>query len=272
MKGIPVTFAQASELSAAPEEKLRERSGITDRDVVAEVVWFDAVAGKNHIYHAHYRADEWHKTEAPLVTSDRSITTPVLATLPDGHKVLFWSEARATEGMDLKYMFAHRGAHQNQRASQLQWSSPKILSALGSYNLGAMAVVDDVGQVWVFWSADNEESSDVFMTRRTSTGWTLAQRIHPANTTPDINIRLELSDKGEIVASWNSLDTETLSYVEKSKKFIAQDSPNAQSQLESRVSTRHSLDDISIPGFVPENQRLIIHFPGNRQHPLIPVR
>lgn len=228
---------------------------------VAEIVWFESRDQRNGIYYSAFSNNEgWSESALPIYESENAIATPVIATAKDGKKYLIWSEQQGTHKMQLMWM---TGAVVGEDETALQWSTPRVFSALGESNLGASMVIDAAHQVWVFWSANKVKYSDVYMSRQTPTGWSEPQIIHAKNDTPDIDISAALTDQGDIVVTWFSLDRDTFNYIEKQRIYPRQPVRSNDKAAKPSLADRWTRSDIANPDFVPNNQRVLVHFPDN---------
>jgi hypothetical protein len=120
--------------------------------------------------------------------------------------------------------------------------------------------------VWVFWSANFGGLDDVYFVRRTDMGWSKPERVNDKNEVPDIQPQARINQDGQVEISWQSYSFAAGDYaintrvLETDKQTVNGDSsPN-----DLPPKTELTLDDITLPSFISENLRSLLHFPANQ--------
>lgn len=215
---------------------------------------------RHQLLYQKYVDRQWASTPEIIYESPHSLTTPSMATKRNGEKLLVWAEQVAGKAQ-LKLMRGQVSALNNY---SIVWQDATLFTDLGRYNIAPSVLIDAQDRAWVFWAADVDDYSDIYYCKETEQGWTEPQRVHAKNNVPDITPYARLSLQSKVTVEWLTYDLTSLRYQLASKSFLSENSrlPKVSAALEKAEQAR--IDEFRTPEFLPENQRVLVHFPRNR--------
>lgn len=226
---------------------------------LAEVVWAGRENGTNHLYYSFFKNGSWSPATAPIYSSDKQLTTPALATLQGGKKILFWTEQQGDRAVLMKMSGARSASDVAPR-----WQQAGLFSDLGRYNIAPIAVVDEADRVWLFWSADVDEYSDIYFAKQSKLGWSKPLRVNRRNKVPDTTASARFNEAGELIVSWQTYDLNNRQYQLASRAFMLENpSPRKKSLAAALTHETKIVAAVDTPTFLLEGQRILIHFPNN---------
>lgn len=229
--------------------------------VVAELVWFETNEQKQQIRYASYSDDQWTVQEAPLFETKNLISGPTIVTKHSGDKLLVWSESDKNSNVSLMLM---KGSKDKQK---ILWGKPTILHDQYKENLGSSAVVDLNDTVWLVWSASGQKPSDIKLIKITNNSFSAVEDVHEVNNSPDVLPQTNLNNQGQVLVEWQHFDKKQFTHVSVTKKYTSKKLNEAEFEnIQRSLKTEITLKEIISPDFIPQNQRLVIHFPQNKLH------
>ncbi len=219
----------------------------------AEAVWVETGDDINSLIYAKLVGDEW-LTPSVIHTSEYPLSRPSMATLPDGGKMLIWSEQQSLRSvlMSMRKVLGADG-----------WQSPQLFSAFGVENTGASLLVDLNGELWVFWASNNDGLDDIYYVKEGIDAWSEPQRVNAVNEVPDhlptaINLQT-----GDVQLSWQSFNFVSSSYLTERKVFKL-NIPPPQIVDSEAIKKELMPADVSLPTQMRNLNLGIVHFPINR--------
>lgn len=219
--------------------------------VKAQLAWSEAGSELNSIYLRDWDGEEWSAAELVYQT-DNGLATPVLASMADGSLVLMWSEQQRRKSV---LMWAKKAPKSD------TWSAASVFSRLGLENVAPTMVRDPNGRLWVFWSAQQADYSDVFVTFEHAGNWSQAERVHAPNKVPDIRPQARISEAGEVLVNWSTYDYAERRYVEQQQTFNSSQVPPLAS-----IDPQQELDfsQVNLPSTIDARFFGSLHAPSNR--------
>ena len=227
---------------------------------VAELVWVENSDSSHALYLARYQNNTWHKSAAPIYTSDNAITAPALGTDKNGMRLLIWTEQRNNK-------FVLMMSVRNKVSLQSAWSNAQQFSDFGIENFSATMVRDITGVLWVFWSASIGGLSDIYVSKQTNVGWSKPSKINDNNKVPDSHPEARLNEEGNIAVSWSSYNIQSNTYERVHKEINREFDAVAIAELADKTLE----SDIPIPSFLPSSSIATLHFPNNKSQQSIRV-
>jgi hypothetical protein len=240
---------------------------------IAEVVWVQRMDGKNHIRHAQFDGQQWEQTSASLYSSNFPLTNPTIGTKTNGERLLIWVERVKNKTvlmqMNGRYPYTNRQPPSDNRHNNRIWSVASVLSNVRLENFSPCTVVDAMQKFWVVWSSSSATQSDIFMIRETEDGWSSPHQVNPDNLTPDMRPMVNTDIAGNIYVVWTAYDQVAKGFTENSAVYSLQGNRldpkllDYADSLKVHKAEEHSLAGIIDPRFLPEQSRILIHFPHN---------
>lgn len=226
----------------------------------AEFIWSEEDQYGTQILMSTYRDGVWQPGEKIIDDTNLNIL-PTMGMNSKKQKLAVWSAVSET-GSILKYSVK----------SGDSWQASQILTNQMSTNLAPVVVFDNNDICWVFWSANNNNDDDIYMSRLTTGTWSLPVRVNDDNDDPDILPEAGMDDSGNVWVSWQTLTGD--GYVNVSKSFSANDkkimrisnsiSIQQIEQLKSKSNSDHSMQP---PAFFKSLSRASFYFPGDNKRP-----
>ena len=182
-----------------------------------------------------------------------------------GDKLAVWSTVSAT-GSILKFNLKRGGS----------WQGPQVLTGRLSTNLAPVVVYDNSDIAWVFWSANNGDDDDIYMSRLVNGTWTPAQRVHTDNDVPDILAQAGQDEHGNVWVTWQQLQDDayvelTQSYESQSKRKMAPSGGLRNDKIRQMKQRSDLANTIKPPEFFQARSRATLYFPNNKNRPSVPV-
>lgn len=228
----------------------------------AEFIWSEEYGDGSRIILSTYRNGAWSAGEDVVRDQSWNIL-PTLGTNSKNHKLAVWSTVAQSERSVLKYSLKTGSG----------WQAPQILTDRLLTNLAPVFVFDHQDVGWVFWSANNGDDDDIYVSRFIAGQWTEPQSVNDDNDVPDILPEAGMDEAGNIWVSWQTLADYT--YIEVSKTFDqashekmpSSNSISAQQiqQLKSRSQLQHQRQP---PESFKSMGRASIHFAKDRRLPV----
>ena len=218
----------------------------------AEIVWVESNGKTNKLYLAQYNAQKWNKISTPIYSSENAITAPALGIDKNQNRLLIWTEQR-----DNKFVLMM--ASSNKSADRTAWSDAQLFNDYGRENFGASVVRDLTGTIWVFWSASNSASSDIYVSKKVKASWSNPSKINEQNDVPDSRPEARLSEDGNIIVSWSTYNLQSNTYERVSEKINSELTNKINSTPKDSVLAAH----VPLPDFLPKRAAAIMHFPNN---------
>jgi len=216
----------------------------------AQLLW--ANNGTTHeIMIAHYNDQQWTDAES-IYQSDNPLTSVAMATDLDGGKIVVFSEILKTRTVLMKMQM---------HPQSLAWSNAELFVDFGKENFAASLVTDASNTVWLFWSANNGDLDDIYFIRRTSSGWSVPQRVNEKNEVPDIKPHARINHNGEVEVEWQTYSMLLRSYQGAHSVLITESSKTEADKTV--LKPEISLSEIRLPAIVKKQLSSLIHFPSN---------
>ncbi|MBL4671860.1 MAG: hypothetical protein JKX81_06335 [Arenicella sp.] len=226
-----------------------------DRDlsIRAELVWVDSQAGSHRLMLSQLTGDKWSDPLA-VYTSENFITTPALSTDLSGNKLLIWSEQNDNSTV---LMSARRAS------PDIEWQRARKLNGFKAENLSPSIIVDSSNRQWVFWSSNHEGLDDIYYSRKDGSKWSSPSRVHANNDVPDIQPIASLNKDLNVVVAWKAYDQPSGQYLTSQRVFTIDNSSKSRYKISLRNTQQESISDVIMPGFLPRNSAVALHFPNN---------
>lgn len=107
------------------------------------------------------------------------------------------------------------------------------------------------------------------MIRELGNDWSSPVQVNPDNLTPDMRPIVNTDIVGNIYVVWTGFDRVINGFTENSAFYsldgnkLDTDSLDYADSLQAHSAKEHSLSSITDPGFLPEQSRILVHFPQN---------
>jgi hypothetical protein len=219
---------------------------------LAELVWAETESGLNVIAYSKWNGEEW-SDPIQIYENSNAVSTPSLATQIDGTKVLVWSEQQRRKSV---LMWKKRSPIDE------TWSEASVFSRFGIENVSPSLVNDLTGTLWVFWSAQQDGLSDVFVSKQHAGSWSQPQQVNGLNKVPDIKPIARILEDGSVHVEWRSYDFDVGDYVSAQKSFTV-----GSTTIQGQANAEHidvDPDKISLPAFISGQSYATMHLPNNR--------
>ncbi len=217
-----------------------------------DLLWVE-IGQPNHIMHSRYANDEWTKAEI-IYSNNHPITSIGFVKDLNGVEILVWSEQIKTRSVIMKM----------QRSSgQMLWSQAKLFINFGKENLASTMVIDRANQIWLFFSSNQGDLDDVYLSKRSELGWSSPIKVNNNNKVPDIQPHAKLDKNGNVLISWRSYDFEVGDYLLKEIVFELDKSLKSSYKTDP-VIPEQSLSNLVMPSFLPSNTAAMVYFSKNR--------
>ncbi|MFT6100415.1 MAG: hypothetical protein ACJAYF_002973 [Arenicella sp.] len=224
-----------------------------DLSVRAELVWVDSKPDHHRLMLSQLTGDKWSDPLA-VYTSENYITTPTLSTDLRDNKLLIWSEQNAGSTV---LMSARKASPSN------KWQHAEKLNDFEAENLSPSTVVDSNNRLWVFWSSNYQGLDDIYYSRTDGSKWSSPSKVHANNDVPDIQPIASLNEDLDVVVAWNTYDQPSGQYVIRQHVFEIDNSSKTRYKSSLSNTLQESISDVIIPGFLPRNSAVVLHFPNN---------
>ncbi|MFT5571169.1 MAG: hypothetical protein ACI9FR_000077 [Cryomorphaceae bacterium] len=219
---------------------------------LAELVWAEVGSENNVIEYSQWDGETW-SDPIHIYENSNEIATPSLATQADGTKVLIWTEQQRRKSV---LMWEKRGS------TDEEWSQASVFSRFGNENVSPSLVTDFAGTLWVFWSAQQSDLSDVFVSKQHAGSWSEPIQVNAVNKVPDIKPLAQILEDGTVQVEWQSYDFEVGDYVLRQKSFSG-DVKTSQTQPEGEFADMDP-QKVSLPSFVSGQIYVTMHLPKNQ--------
>ncbi len=232
----------------------------------AEFIWAEDDYSGSQIYLSQHKNGVWQPAQKIIDDHNLNIL-PTLGGNSKNQRLAVWSTVDNKAKSVLKFSIRN-GNH---------WTVPQILTDQMPTNLAPVAVFDanDIG--WVFWSANNGEDDDIYVSKYEQGIWSNPEMVNDENNTPDILPEAGLDNNGNIWVSWQQLQDNgyvdiTRSYETKSQsKMLTSNAITMQSVTQ--IKSRSNLDNnIQPPKMFKGRSRATMYFPTNKTRPSKPVK
>jgi hypothetical protein len=224
--------------------------------VDAEFIWAETDTVGSTLYISQYQDGVWGEKEA-IVSNENFNVLPALGSDAFGDHLAVWVVMQNDGRSSLEYSFKR----------QESWSNPQILSHAFTENLAPVILFDTFNIPWVFWSANNGDNDDIYMTSFSGGTWNQIKKVNDDNSVPDILPKAWLDESGDIVVSWEQLQPD-MTYLEVSRKII--DSLSGHTSKFSGIYRKNKTKGVSgqaeliSPPPFKINSRATLHFPGKK--------
>jgi hypothetical protein len=139
-----------------------------------------------------------------------------------------------------------------------KWTAPKLLTTLTGENLAPTIVHDLRGNPWIFWSSNATGNDDIYLTRRINGSWGETEMVNLPNQFPDMVPNTHISDNGDVVVEWDTLDTKANRFV-KSKRVY----PN-NTGVGTKTKSSEEVTTLNAPESARTTARINLHYPANK--------
>ena len=226
----------------------------------AEFIWAEDGQNSSRIVLSTFKDGAWQPGEK-IIEDENWNLLPTLGADSGENKIAVWSTVEADRSL-LKYTIKRQG----------QWLPAKILTDTLKTNLAPIVVFDSNDVCWVFWSANDDDDDDIFMSKFEAGVWLTPERVNSDNDVPDILPDAGMDNNNNIWVSWKTLTDD--GYVTTSKsysKFNSQKMARSQAlsvqQIE-QIKSRSILDHpIQPPPFFKSLSRASFYYPDDKKHP-----
>ncbi len=219
----------------------------------AEFIWAENDFLGSTLYMSTYQDGAWGEKE-PIFSDENLNILPALGSDSEGEHLAVWVTLDPHGRSVLKYS----------RQEGNSWTEPEILWDGFKENLAPVVLIDTADTPWVFWSANDGDDDDIYMSCYTGDSWSAPRQVNEENDVPDILPQTGLNQSGEIVVRWQQLGDDGL-YRQMTATFGAANL-FVKSVSRDKLSTRKMLvtekpTDIPLPPY-EGNSRSTLHFPG----------
>lgn len=225
----------------------------------AEMIWALDNDSISKILISFYRDGEWEGSEL-VVENEQLNILPALGSHPNGRKLAVWVSVDSNGGSVLKYCFRKDG----------KWQTAKILTDRYQVNLAPVIVFSTNGTPFVFWSANDDDDDDVFVSIWRDNRWTKPVMVNEENDVPDISPGAGVDDDQNVWVGWQQLDNN--GQYQEQFKVVDEDLQTGglktTTKGKKRIKMNRNLDFYGLekPSFFYGKSRAIIHFPKDRQN------
>lgn len=217
-----------------------------------DLLWVD-IGQPNQIMHSSFSNHEWTEPEA-IYSSNTPLTSIGFVKDLNGVEILVWSEQIKTRSVIMKMQRSN---------AQKPWSQAKLFINFGRENLASSMVVDKANQVWLFFSSNQGDLDDVYLSKRSESGWSSPIKVNSKNKVPDIQPHAKLDKNGDVLINWRSYDFDAGDYLLQEVVFEL-DKSLKNSYKTDPVIPEQSLSNLVMPSFLPSNTAALMYFPKNR--------
>lgn len=225
----------------------------------AEMIWALGNGDTSKIFISLYRNGKWQGRQ--LVEEDDQLTIlPALGSHPNGKRLAVWVRVKSNGRSILKYCFQEDG----------KWRASRILTDLYPVNLAPVIVFDNTGKPYVFWSSNDGEDDDIFMSIWKNERWAEPVMINDENDVPDILPGAGIDDDQNVWVGWQQLNSDG-QYEEQFKLVTSGMAVSdlryaAKGKKQISINSDLSSCGIEMPFFFYGKSRATIHFPKNRMN------
>jgi len=220
----------------------------------AEFIWAEDHPDGSRIYTSEYREGEWQ--EKTLIADGENLNfLPALGSDSKANRLAVWVTVDANGDSVLKFSFKREG----------DWQYPRILSNLFKTNLAPVIIFDSQDRAWVFWSANDGNDDDIYMSHQANNHWTQPVEINSDNDVPDILPKAGLDESDNIWVSWQQLQDD-MTYREVSKKLVDGQWIGSQKHQIKSHEDKREFDLLTPPPFFQGGSRATFHFPNNKRN------
>lgn len=180
LAGLPLGFeARAGKAVAGEQES-------------AEMVWIKPTGRGNAIMYSALLNSGW-STPVQLSDDGKTNLVPTIAGAGNNLTFVVWSVVNRG-GSNLNFCILRNG---------VIIKGPEKIETGMSSNLAAFLAAGDDGVPWLVWSGNNGTTSDIYYAVWQDNHWLPPGKVHAWNSVPDILPRLEISQDGKILVTWN---------------------------------------------------------------------
>jgi hypothetical protein len=223
-------------------------------EVSAELVWVESSTNDNRLMFSHLSSGTWSEPIA-VYYSENFISTPTISTDLNQNKLLIWSEQ---SDKDRVLMSARNTSVDG------TWREAKKINNFRAENLSPSIVIDSGNRPWVFWSSNYQGLDDIYYSRQEGEKWTAPQRVHASNKVPDVQPIASLNQDLDVVVNWKSYDLSSAQYLAVHQIFTIDSSSKSRYKNGPINDKENSISDIILPGFLPFDSAVGLHFPNNQ--------
>ena len=218
----------------------------------ADLLWVE-VGVPNQIMRSKLDNYQWSEPEV-IYSSKNSLTSIGVVKDLEENEFLVWTEQLKTRSVIMKMQ---RGNRQN------SWSPAKLFIDFGKENLASTMVVDRTNQIWLFFSSNQGDLDDVYLSIRSKSGWSTPTKVNSKNKVPDIQPHAKLTKDGDVYVSWRSYDFGTGDYLTQDVVFELDKSLKSSYKTDP-VVPELSFNDLVLPSYIPSTYTGLVYFPKNR--------
>ncbi len=153
----------------------------------------DAV-GTYRMHFSRYDGASW---SFPVLLSEgvHDEILPTVGSDPQGRIWVAWAELQGIHGV-IRYRVFSNG----------EWGAPETLTTATSSDLAPWLAVDPEGRAWMVFSGSDGIQDDVYAVHWLGDGWSVPEKVHPDNQTPDILPRIAIAADDHPVVTWQGFD------------------------------------------------------------------
>jgi hypothetical protein len=230
------------------------------RAIDADLIWAENLKNSSKILISRYKNDQWTNPEE-IEESEKFSILPALGSDGRGTYLAIWVEIQSDGRSFLKYCFSKNDT----------WSDPEYIQVINNVNLAPVIVFDRFGRPFVFWSSNNGDDDDIYMSRWNKNHWEAPKIIHEENDVPDILPEAGLDEDGKMWVCWQHLDVDE-KYVERCS-IITPSGKSIKSQKQKlNQKAKENLNKITKPSFSLGKGRATVYFPQIRKHQSTTIR
>ena len=227
----------------------------------AQFIWAEDDSNGSRILLSQHKNGVWQPAEK-IVDDNKLNILPTIGSDQKGHKLAVWSMVDGSNSV-LKYSIKHG----------TRWSTPRVLADEMSTNLAPTVVFDSNDVCWVFWSANNNDDDDIYVSKFAAGVWSQAKMVNADNDVPDILPEAGLDDNGNIWVSWQQLQENeyvevTKSYERLSRKVMSSRNAVSMKQIKQMKLHSEARNPLKPPSFFKGRSRATMHFPNDHSRPL----
>ncbi len=219
-----------------------------------EFIWAEDHPDGSKIYTSEYREGEWQ--EKTLIAEDENLNIlPALGSDSKTNRLAVWVTITPNGNSVLKFSFKREG----------DWQHSRILTNLFKTNLAPVIIFDSQDSAWVFWSANDGNDDDIYMSHIANNRWIQPVEINSDNDVPDILPKAGLDESDNIWVSWQQLQDD-MTYREVSKKLVDGNWTGAQKHQIKIQEDKSEFEHLTPPPFFQGRSRATFHFPNNKRN------
>ena len=219
----------------------------------ADVAWPSYQGKSFRVLFSSYRGGRW-QSPSTIHETENEVGSVVSATLRNGEKIVFWTEAKREkrEIFFSVFDFSESATRDIKRVGRL--------SVGCNICLAVFPIVESDGILRLFWSDTKDGLDDIFTARFDGTEWSQVQRVNQLNDVPDILPIAELDYLGNTLVQWKSYSRVAGRYLTAQRQFGSNVTNGENQQEFADISS----NQIPRPADLPYNSRLFYHLPDNK--------